>query len=119
MMLQQMVFGFNTMGPLFIAVRNYLHDNFPNRRIGRRRSTRWPPHSPDLTPQDYFFWGYLKSRVYVDRLNIKMYLVPLQNFTLQKHSRTHKTYNRKSVQKVMVTHFVTVGNLLVVYDSFR
>jgi len=24
----------------------------------------WPPLSPDLTPPDYFLWGYLKGRVY-------------------------------------------------------
>ena len=24
----------------------------------------WPPLSPDLTPPDYFLWGYLKWRVY-------------------------------------------------------
>ena len=24
----------------------------------------WPPRSPDLSPCDYFLWGFLKSRVY-------------------------------------------------------
>jgi len=24
----------------------------------------WPPRSPDLTPPDYFLWGYLKGTVY-------------------------------------------------------
>jgi len=24
----------------------------------------WPTRSPDLTPPDYFLWGYLKGRVY-------------------------------------------------------
>ena len=24
----------------------------------------WPPHSTDLTPPDYFLWGYLNGRVY-------------------------------------------------------
>ena len=27
----------------------------------------WPPHSPDLTPPDYFLWGYLKWRVYQNK----------------------------------------------------
>ena len=26
----------------------------------------WPPYSPDLNPCDYFLWGYLKDRVYVN-----------------------------------------------------
>ncbi|GFX82163.1 uncharacterized protein TNCV_4398221 [Trichonephila clavipes] len=25
----------------------------------------WPPQSPDLTPEDFWLWGYLKSRVYL------------------------------------------------------
>lgn len=25
----------------------------------------WPPRSPDLTPADFWLWGYLKSRVYL------------------------------------------------------
>lgn len=24
----------------------------------------WPPNSPDLTPCDFFLWGYVKSLVY-------------------------------------------------------
>lgn len=30
----------------------------------RRGDIAWPPRSPDLTPPDFFMWGYLKSRVY-------------------------------------------------------
>ena len=26
----------------------------------------WPPYSPDLNPADFFLWGYLKERVYLD-----------------------------------------------------
>ena len=25
---------------------------------------KWPPRSPDLTPCDFFLWGYLKAKVY-------------------------------------------------------
>jgi hypothetical protein len=28
----------------------------------------WPPRSPDLTPCDFFFWGYVKDKVYVSPL---------------------------------------------------
>ena len=24
----------------------------------------WPPRSPDITPLDFFLWGYVKDRVY-------------------------------------------------------
>jgi hypothetical protein len=27
--------------------------------------TCWPPRSPDLTPCDYFLWGYVKDKVSV------------------------------------------------------
>ena len=27
----------------------------------------WPPRSPDLSCCDYFLWGYLKSKVYIDK----------------------------------------------------
>ena len=27
----------------------------------------WPPRSPDLTPPDYFLWGYLKRRFYQNK----------------------------------------------------
>lgn len=45
-------------------VRAYLNDIFPGRWIGRRGAIEWPARSPDLTPLDYFLWGYLKSKVY-------------------------------------------------------
>ena len=25
------------------------------------RDVEWPPHSPNLTPPDFFLWGYLKE----------------------------------------------------------
>jgi hypothetical protein len=27
----------------------------------------WPPRSPDLSPPDYFLWGFLKGKVYQDK----------------------------------------------------
>lgn len=47
-----------------IDVRHYLDLTFPNRWIGRRGSLEWPARSPDLTPLDFFLWGYVKSMVY-------------------------------------------------------
>lgn len=45
-------------------VRNYLNRVYINRWIGRRGVIEWPARSPDLTPMDFFLWGYLKSKVY-------------------------------------------------------
>lgn len=52
-----------------IYVRQYLDATFPERWIGRRGPIEWPPRSPDLTPLDFFLWGYLKSKVYFNRPN--------------------------------------------------
>ena len=47
----------------------YLDTQFQGRVISRkcRRGRRWPPRSPDLSPLDFFLWGYLKSKVYNPR----------------------------------------------------
>lgn len=45
-------------------VRDYLDLIFPNRWIGRNGPMEWPPRSPDLTPLDFFLWGFLKDRVF-------------------------------------------------------
>lgn len=37
---------------------------FPDKLISRRGNINWPPRSPDFAPNDFFLWGYLKSRVY-------------------------------------------------------
>lgn len=44
-----------------------LRENFPGRLISLRGDLTWPARSPDLTPCDFFLWGYLKSIVYTDR----------------------------------------------------
>ena len=38
-----------------------LQEFFGDRTISRGI---WPPRSPDLTPPDYFLWGYLKEQCY-------------------------------------------------------
>lgn len=48
----------------FRGVRNWLNTNYPNRWIGRGGPMAWPPRSPDITPLDFFVWGYIKSQVY-------------------------------------------------------
>ena len=39
---------------------------FGDRIISRNGNINWPPRSPDLTAPDFFLWGYLKERVYVN-----------------------------------------------------
>ncbi|CAH2000879.1 unnamed protein product [Acanthoscelides obtectus] len=40
---------------------------FGDRVISRRGNVPWPPRSCDLTRLDFFLWGYLKSKVYVNK----------------------------------------------------
>ena len=42
----------------------WLDEQFSDRLISRRRDTEWSPHSPDLSPPDFYLWGLLKDRVY-------------------------------------------------------
>lgn len=46
---------------------NLLQEMFPNKVVSLRGDIGWPPRSPDLSPCDYFLWGYLKSRVFTHR----------------------------------------------------
>jgi hypothetical protein len=45
-------------------VTEWLNKKFPNKWIGRRSTLEWAPRSPDLTPLDFFLWGYVKQKVY-------------------------------------------------------
>ncbi|GFV66821.1 putative DD41D transposase [Trichonephila clavipes] len=44
-----------------------LKDTFGDHLISRFGPVNWPPRSCDLTPLDYFLWGYVKSLVYADK----------------------------------------------------
>ncbi|GFT09837.1 uncharacterized protein TNCV_416221 [Trichonephila clavipes] len=51
-------------------VREFLNERLPHRWIGRAgpqdlTSLYWPPRSPDLTPFDFFLWGFVKDKVLV------------------------------------------------------
>ena len=53
--------------------QGYLNRNLPQRWITRTGKEddalmRWPPRSPDLTPCDFFFWGFVKDTVFVPPL---------------------------------------------------
>ncbi|GFU00313.1 transposable element Tc3 transposase [Trichonephila clavipes] len=49
------------------ATIDLLKDTFGDRLISRFGTVNWPPRSCDLTPLDYFLWGYVKSLVYADK----------------------------------------------------
>jgi hypothetical protein len=53
-----------------LHVRHYLNANLPQQWIGRAANVdlpllKWSPRLPDLTPCDFFLWGYVKDDVFV------------------------------------------------------
>ena len=54
-------------------VRQWLTENYPI-WIGRGGTVAWPPRSPDLTPLDFYVWGYMKSEVYKTVVRDENYL---------------------------------------------
>jgi hypothetical protein len=50
----------------------FLNRQLSERWIGRGGSTYWTPRSPDLTPLDFFLWGFVKDEVYVPLMPITL-----------------------------------------------
>ena len=44
-------------------VINFVEKAFSGRVISRNGEVEWPAYSPDLSPLDYFFWGYALTEV--------------------------------------------------------
>lgn len=49
------------------VVVDCLNNNFRRQWMGTNGPIRWPARSPDLTPLDFFFWGFLKNKIYLNR----------------------------------------------------
>lgn len=45
-----------------------LRQKFHGRLISRNGDQNWPPRSCDLTPCDFFLWGFVKSKVYATKI---------------------------------------------------
>ena len=45
-------------------VRQRLINLFPEKVVALGHDVEWPARSPDLTPCDFFLWGYLKQKVF-------------------------------------------------------
>ena len=52
-------------GHTAVNISEWMTEFFQHKIIALHHPQEWPPRSPDLTPCDFFLWGYLKSKVYV------------------------------------------------------
>ncbi|GFU56795.1 uncharacterized protein TNCV_4041971 [Trichonephila clavipes] len=76
------------------ATIDLLKDTLGDRLISRFGPMNWLPRSCDLTPLDYFLWGYVKSLVYADKPhtldhledNIRAVLLPIYGHKCWKKS---------------------------------
>jgi hypothetical protein len=50
------------------TVRSWLDEKFNDRWIGRGGPISWAPRSPDLSPLDFFLWGYIRTNIYKTRI---------------------------------------------------
>ncbi|GFW24836.1 uncharacterized protein TNCV_1961011 [Trichonephila clavipes] len=77
------------------ATIDLLKDTFGDCLISRFGPVNWPPRSCDLTPLDYFLWGYVKSSVYADKQqtldhledNIRRVIADIRPQMLEKSSK--------------------------------
>lgn len=79
------------------TVRDWLNTRFTDKWIGRGGPHHWPARSPDLTPCDFFLWGWAKEEVY--KRNPKT-LQELEAFILDVLGNVPQDFLRKSVQNV-------------------
>ena len=82
-------------------VISYLTTTFKDRWIGRAgvAPITWPVRSPDLTPLDFYLWGYLKQRVY--------------KFKNKRNLKSLKCNIQSEVAQIPRSHFDNV------YNSFK
>lgn len=49
------------------ASMEVVREMFPGKVISKRGNIEWPPRSPDLSPLDFFLWGFLKNKIYSNK----------------------------------------------------
>ncbi|GFU52392.1 putative transposable element [Trichonephila clavipes] len=77
------------------ATIDLLKDTFGDRLISRFRPVNRPPRSCDLTPLDYFLWGYVKSLVYM-RISHKRLTIWKTTFAVLFPIYGHKYWKKSS-----------------------
>lgn len=100
-----------------VRARNYLADKFDTRTIGYRLANHWPARSPDMTPCDFFLWGYVKDELYkryplTGRHHLKTEITDI----IQNMDQNFVTNACRSVQKRCVSLLAAQGEH---FEQFR
>ena len=85
----------------------WVQKHFKNRVISLKTTHEWAPHSPDLSPPDFYLWGYLKDRVYAKKPRT---LIELKK-NIQDEMNSITTATRKSVMQNFVLRLEKCANL--------
>ena len=100
-------------------VRGSLNATFPNRWIGRDGPIRWPSLSPDITPLDFFFWSYVKDRIFATPANDigelrnrirDMIATYISNSIVKLYSHNFSTLNTNHVYLIKIKFSITQRN---------
>jgi len=73
-------------------VTDVLSARFPDAWIGRGGPIPWPSRSPDLSPLDFFLWGYIKNIVYGEKIRNIQHLQ-------ERNTSVFETVTRDMIQK--------------------
>ena len=85
------------------ASMTVLQQNFPGHLISSRGDLHWPARSLDLSPCDYFLWGYLKLIVYNDCPSTLTHLInnicrAVANIPIDKLERVDRSFRVRLTQ---------------------
>ncbi|KAL4092216.1 hypothetical protein QTP88_026754 [Uroleucon formosanum] len=61
--IQSNLYGTSDFYMVHKDIRQFLNAHYPQ-WIVLGGTIAWPPRSPDLTLLDFYFWGYMKQKVY-------------------------------------------------------
>ena len=83
-----------------------LRSRFGEQFISRLGPVDWPPRSCDVTPLDFYLWGYVKSKCFVDKpatievleANITEVISEIPTEVLECHSKLVFTDGRITAQ---------------------
>lgn len=89
-------------------VQAFLREIFGEKVIANSGPVRWPARSPDLTPLDFYLWGYVKNEGYefdppenrqVLEHRIINILENINRNTIRRVTRTVETKCQKCIEK--------------------